>query len=74
MPPPPPPPITDGSKKPMSDRVKEVPLFATFDEKHILKLFPLSSCQNVNTIPEKNCLLPTSQKWTFCKGLCGENG
>ena len=39
-----------------------------FDEKHILKLSPLSSCQYVSTIPEKNCILSTSQKCTFYKG------
>ena len=46
------------------------------DEKHILKLFSMSSCQYVSTIPEKkntNCMLPTFQKWTLCKGLYGEN-
>ena len=37
-----------------------------FDEKHILKLFSLSSCQYVSTIPEKiNCMLLTFEKWTF---------
>ena len=30
--------------------IKEVSLL---DEKHILKLFPLSSCQYVSTIPEE---------------------
>ena len=44
-----------------------------FDEKHILKLFPLSSCQYVRTVPEKHCMLPTFEKSTFCKGLYGEN-
>ena len=44
-----------------------------FDKKHILKLFPLSSCQYLSTIPEKNCMLLTFQKWTFCKDLYGEN-
>ena len=28
-------------------------LICYFDEKHVLKLFPLSSCQYVRTIPEK---------------------
>ena len=48
-------------------------LMCYFDKKHILKLFPLSSCQYVSTIPEKHCMLPTFQKWRFCKSLYGEN-
>ena len=44
-----------------------------FDEKHILKLFPLSPCQYVSTIPEKNCMLPTFEKSTFCRGFYREN-
>ena len=47
-------------------------LISYFDEKYILKLFPLSSCQHVSIIPE-NCMLPIFQKWTFCKGLYGLN-
>ena len=39
----------------------------------MLKLFSLSSCQYVSTIQGPNCMLPTFQKWTFCKGLHGEN-
>ena len=35
--------------------------------------FPLSSCQYLSTIPEKNCMLPTFEKLTLCRGLCGEN-
>ena len=27
----------------------------------------------MSTIPEKTCMLPTFQKWTFCKGLYREN-
>ena len=34
--------------------------YLLFDQKHILKLFPLSSCQYVSTIPGKNCMLPTA--------------
>ena len=50
------------------------PLTCYFDEKHILKLCPLSSSQYVSTIPgKKNCMLPTSEKSTFCKGLYSEN-
>ena len=53
--------------------IKEVPLPAILTT-NILKLFPLSSCQYVSTIPEKkNCMLPTFEKSTFCKGLCREN-
>ena len=33
-----------------------------------------NSCQYGSTIPGKNCMLPTFQKRTFCKGLYGENG
>ena len=35
-------------------QVKRGSLTCDFDEKHILKLFSLSSCQYVSTIPEKN--------------------
>ena len=34
-------------------KIKEASLTCYFDEKLILKLFPLSSCQYVSTIPEK---------------------
>ena len=59
--------------------LKEGSLICYFDEKRILKRFPLSSCQYVSTIPKKlyvqlhvhvTDLLTT---WTFCKGLYGEN-
>ena len=43
----------------LETRLKEVPLFAIVTRNICLKLFPLSSCHYVNTIPEKTvCYRP----------------
>ena len=43
-----------------------------FHEKHILKLFPLSSCQYVNTIPEKKTACYRPLKNRHFVGVCTE--
>ena len=50
---------------------KEVPLLAILT-RDISSNFPLSSCQYVSTIPEKNCMLPTSLKNRHFVGVCTE--
>ena len=53
--------------------IKEVPLLSILTTTYP-QTFPLSSCQCVSTVLEKkNCMLPTFEKLTFCKGLYGEN-
>ena len=49
--------------KMQESQIKEVSLTCYFDEKHILKLSPLSSCQYVSTIPEKTaCYQPLKNR------------
>ena len=51
--------------------LKVVPFLAIL-MRNILKLFPLSFCQYVSTIPEKkNCMLPAFEKSTFLR-VCTE--
>ena len=56
-----------------SSHLNRFPLFAILTRNISSKLSSLCSCQYVSTIPEKNCVLPTFQKWTFCRVLYGEN-
>ena len=63
-----------GKNKRSSIKNKGGSLTCYFDEKRILKLVRLSSCQYVSTIPEKkNCMLQTFEKPTFCQGSYEEN-
>ena len=57
----------------ISKALRRFPYLLSVDEKHILKLFPLSSCQYMRTVPEKNCMIQIFQKLAFCKGLYCEN-
>ena len=40
-----------------------------FDKKHILKLFPLSSCQYLSTIPEKKLHVTDFSKMDVLQGF-----